>query len=77
MNKIYLLFIFLLAGCSKFDKVQSINECDFSAVKSHSDKYQYMYSCMREKGYLFTFDSHCFTSNALESCWEYSWRVFL
>ena len=72
----------LITGCSKFDRVQALHDCDFEATKKslYSSEYKgYVRSCMTAKGYKFDFQREfCITvGEFIPDCWVYSWRVFL
>ena len=72
------VILLLLTGCTKYDKSQSIADCEFDiATKMNVDHDNYIYACMNKKGYVFNFKDSCFNYRGMETCWNYSWRVFL
>lgn len=83
MKYFLLIATVLLIGCSNVDKQEALNSCSFSEVKSasKSDKDSrrddFMFACMKSKGYEFTWKDQCPMDKAFQSCWDYSWRVFL
>lgn len=78
---IFITMLVLIAGCSKMDRQQALDDCKFDAVKakqSESEQGHYAYSCMKAKGYSLSGNQGCSdVYTILPECWDYSWRVFL
>lgn len=79
-----ILVCIFLAACSKYDRVQAMNDCSFDEVKStrlndsEHRRDDYNLACMSSKGYAYSFENGCnFEMFGDSSCYKYTWRVFL
>lgn len=74
-----MFFIVLVGGCGRFSTDKGVADCNYEAVKqsqSESKQNEYVYACMKAKGYEMSSTEGCSLSLAqFPYCWEKTRRI--